>query len=376
MNPALAGSGIAMRISLGGVFSSGLHGMCKRVWVVFFGLFLNVYMLLGAPGSHHIIMLDTSGSMLSPLNTNAPPRPDQLTRIDAIRLPFKEHIDDLPIGDTLHLYEFNEGLLIPNKVDITLIKEDDRSRAKLWVDNIKIASRIVLNDDGTRTQLGRSTFLYSSLHQVLERAEVLLEKHGQPPSLLIISDGEDTEKDGQFKDMAAVLKKHDATFEKLPSKIFCAIVKFNLGPIKEAFEKHGGAVVLPDKIQEVFKPAISIVADYIMNLQGEEAFIGQTIAFTNRTKTNPPEKLSHLTPDKLEYEWDFGDGSAKHMGRNANHFYKKPGPYTVTLKAINPENTANIREKTIKLMIKPIVPKIQVGKKNACCIHPIADRKT
>ena len=122
-------------------------------------------------------------------------------------------------------------------------------------------------------------------------------------------------------------------------------------------------------LEKIFK-LINIVANFATSLSGREAFIGQTISFTNQTQTNPPKKLSHLKPDKLQYEWDFGDGSAKSKGQNAKHYYRKPGTYTVTLKAVNPESHINIATKTLELTIKPIVPKIQSGKRNAYWKYP------
>jgi hypothetical protein len=336
--------------------------------LILLGLF-GILPLAGAQNSHHIIMLDTSGSMLAVLDEGAP-NPRQVTRIDAIKGPFKKHIDGVPIGDTLHLYQFNKGLQ-PNNVTITLLKAADRAKAKQWVDNIKIATREITNADGNKERVGRPTFLYSSLDKVLVMARVLLDKHGQAPSLLIISDGEDTEKNGPFKDMAAVLKKHGAIFEKLPTKVFCAIVKFNLDSIKKPFEDAGGVVALPEKMPDVFKPVIRITANFITDLPGTEAYIGQVITFKNQTKTVPPRQLARLKPDALQYEWDFGDGSKSKLP-SPQHFFRKPGTYNITLTATNPENRANIATKKLVLTIRPVVPRIEAGKKTAvlgCPIH-------
>ncbi|MBI3783077.1 MAG: PKD domain-containing protein [Deltaproteobacteria bacterium] len=60
--------------------------------------------------------------------------------------------------------------------------------------------------------------------------------------------------------------------------------------------------------------------------------------------SGPPPLKVELTGDVydsenipgLRYEWDFGDGSRKEMGVKAVHVYKKPGDYTVILRATAP----------------------------------------
>jgi len=325
---------------------------------------LGILPLAWAQKSHHIIMLDTSGSMLSGYDKEGnAAKPLQVTRIGAIKEPFKKHIDGVPLGDTLHLYQFNEGIQ-PNNVTITLLKAADRAKAKQWVDNIKIKTWKIKDADDKEKIVGSATFLYSSLDKVLVMARVLLDKHGQAPSLLIISDGEDTEKEGSFKDMAAVLKKHGAIFEKLPAKVFCAIVIFNLESIKKPFEDAGGVVALPPKMPDVFKRFIRITANFTTGLAGREAYIGQLITFRNQTQTDPPRQLARLKPDALQYEWDFGDGT-KSKFRSPQHFFRKPGIYNITLIAINPENRANIATKKLVLTIRPVVSRIEAGKKTA-----------
>lgn len=358
--PALNNPDVPLRCCLNEFIMRG-YGR-NFLGLILLGLF-GILPLAGAQNSHHIIMLDTSGSMLIELDHGNAPKPRQVTRIDAIKEPFKEHIDGVPIGDTLHLYQFNEGLQ-PNNVTITLLKAADRAKAKQWVDNIKIATREITNADGNKERVGRPTFLYSSLDKVLVKARVLLAKHGKAPSLLIISDGEDTEKNGPFKDMAEVLEKHGTIFEKLPTKVFCAIVKFNLDSIKKPFEDAGGVVALPEKMPDVFKPVIRITANFIAGLPGTEAYIGQVIIFKNKTQTDPPAKLARLKPGALQYVWDFGDGMKSKLP-SPQHFFQKPGTFTITVTAINPENRANIATKKLVLTIRPVVPRIEAGGKTA-----------
>jgi hypothetical protein len=338
----------------------------KRLLAVLCLGFLGIFSLPAAQGPHTIILIDTSGSMNYVLKEDKYPKDSepagQPSRIEAIKKPFKDFIDSVQIGETLHLYDFNMWIQ-PKNLVITIKKKqggNNRGEAKQWVDKLKIVITKKFPE-------GPQTHLYKSIDEMLIKAQELFKEHGEHPSILIISDGKNSEVVGDFPDMASVLKEHKATIKNLDEIVICKIIKFpfppdvNVPPI---------IIVEPENILNAFKPYININTAF--SAMPSAPFIGQHIIFVNNTKTNPKKrKHAHLTPDKLKYEWDFGDNSPKspeNTKREPTHIYKKPGTWVVTL-------TVNVpgarKQAAIKLplldskefLVKPVTVGIGAEKK-------------
>lgn len=62
------------------------------------------------------------------------------------------------------------------------------------------------------------------------------------------------------------------------------------------------------------------------------------------------------TPDVIEWNWDFGDGSPLTKERNPKHTYSAVGNYTVTLTVTEPRGERDSKNATITVLAQPVLP--------------------
>ncbi len=82
-------------------------------------------------------------------------------------------------------------------------------------------------------------------------------------------------------------------------------------------------------------------------------------------------KVSTINPNTSEiYLWDFGDGTT-YIGQNAEHIYKKPGTYVVTLKITNCNNCEDSYSTTICVYETPSADfDVSIGEYS--CVYPVS----
>lgn len=87
----------------------------------------------------------------------------------------------------------------------------------------------------------------------------------------------------------------------------------------------------------------------ILNDDGGKYYIDKNYTFDASNSKSPSGSITN-------YEWDFGDGTAKSRTRTAQHSFSEAGTYKVVLTVIDEENKASASEKVLEVDVSPSSP--------------------
>jgi len=239
--------------------------------------------------------------------------------LPALRKTLGEFVSNLPVGVEVRAWRFAKHV---DAVDQRTIRtEADRA-----------AFRSAVKD--ALTAEGGDTHLYSAIAELLDFAK---QQKGPTPTLLVFTDGADTEHRLTFKEVVG--KAEEAKVAKKDLNLFV----YTLG-----FKSPDMPSTGPVKVTDVPDPTVPFKVTVDAPVAAIDASPRKTYVDTEVLFLRPSEAGGGPIDG---YAWDLGDGTPSDQPR-PRHRYAKPGSYTVSLTATGPGGKDTHQEKDF-IVIEP-----------------------
>lgn len=249
------------------------------------------------PHPRYYFLIDNSGSM----NGIGPSSHGVV--LPALQKTLEDFVGQLPLGVEVRAWRFAE------KVDAVAHREI-RSEA----DRVAFLQAV---NEALNTE-GLNTYLYKSIASVLEFVK---QQEGPAPTVLVFTDGEDTE--GRLSFDEVVGKAEEVQVAKKDLNLFV----YTLG-----FKSPDMASKGPVKVTDVPKPTAPFKVRVdppvaMIDASPREAYVGTEVLFLRPGDAGGGPIHT--------YEWQFGDGQQS-SDKQPRHIYDEPGEYSVSLKVVGP----------------------------------------
>lgn len=285
------------------------------------------------PPEIFLFLIDVSGSMNDPLPVTVQSELIRKSKLEEVKGRLSKLVEQLPENERLIVTIFDHER--KEIVDVVIGSDTDREKLLITLDTM-IASR------------KGSTHLWSSADAELSRAKQLIEQGSSRVRLVILSDGEDMEKNPLFTH-ATLIEKHASLIQK-ELTIDWVTIGFDLASnVKSDFQEAGIRVVKAVDAEDLSPIRAGVT------VSKREVRIGDEVEF----KISSSGKL-------VAAILDMNDGEVvqldpKESQQRIKHRFQQPGVYRAQFTVIARDGRQESASETIQVAALPwVVPGIKL----------------